>query len=231
MVPSPFFFQFPTFYLLLFCFFSLLLFIFHLPLCLCVISYYYIIYTFSTSDVFPVNCICYYCNFPQFCPCVLMTLTLVKDLLMHLLPSTVIMNLSFTRRSGLCWSSLSSFRFIIDIYDLCGTIVLTIFKSKAGFQLRLQSLYSSSCWCSVIQRFIGCNTALPIVHFYCTPHKEQIYPLGTFIQSHTHISSHNFSSFRMHNQLQLNTQMHTVHSNSLSLSLCLLLSHSHTGTL
>lgn len=48
----------------------------------------------------------------------------------------------------------------------------------------------SFCWSSVVSCSIGCSAALPIVHFNCTPHKEQKYPVGTHIQSHAHIQAH-----------------------------------------
>ena len=48
------------------------------------------------------------------------------------------------------------------------------------------------CLYSLVSCNTRCSAALPIVHFNCTPHKEQKYPLGTHMQSHTHTHTHTY---------------------------------------
>lgn len=84
--------------------------------------------------------------------------------------------------------------FLRVTHDLRGqklTIFLTIYLTEqdSRFTYKAEAFFLLII-CSIVQRRVQCSAALPIVHFNCTPHKEQKYPVGTHIQSHAHIQAH-----------------------------------------
>lgn len=114
-----------------------------------------------------------------------------------------------------------SSRVTIDIQDLKAHIYDSF---QTWSRIPPQKLYSAFCWCSVVSCCRVCSAALPIVHFNCTLHKEQKYPLGTHSVTHTY----KLTQFLILSYAQPIVAHHTDAHSTLRFSLRVPLLHSHT---